>query len=149
MEQVVKQERRNEQRTSGGIADEPSARQKAYIQALARAAGLKMDVSTIGDKAKATRIIDSLKLLNKRMNGDAFDVRDRRVAFGLSTKLVFASYAGRERCCGQSWTSLRRSGCERPFLRRMQRTRRERQKAKGSKDAMKLTKKCLRLRSGR
>lgn len=97
MEQVVKQERRSEQRINRGAADEPSARQKAYIQALASAAGLKMDVSTIVDRQKATRIIDSLKLLNQRMNAEGFDTRDRRVAFGMATKLVFASYAGRER----------------------------------------------------
>jgi len=97
MEQIVKQERRNEQKGNRGYVDEPSARQKAYIQALARTAGLKMDVSTIGDKAKAARIIDSLKLLSGRMNGNSSDVRDKRVAFGMATKLVFASYAGRER----------------------------------------------------
>lgn len=96
MEGIVKREGRSEQ-TNGGIADEPSARQKAYIQALARAAGLKIDMSTIQDRQKATRIIDSLKLLNARANGNVSDVRDKRVAFGMATKLVFASYAGRER----------------------------------------------------
>ncbi|MBI4127686.1 MAG: hypothetical protein HY459_01305 [Parcubacteria group bacterium] len=82
MEQVVKQEKRSEQRINRGAADEPSARQRAYIQALASAAGLKMDVSTIVDRQKATRIIDSLKLLNARASGNVSDVRDKRVAFG-------------------------------------------------------------------
>lgn len=56
-----------------------------------------MDMSTIQDKQKAARIIDSLKLLNARSNGNVSDVRDKRIAFGMATKLVFASYAGRER----------------------------------------------------
>lgn len=96
MEQVRKSERRSEQKVNGEAVEEPSARQKAYIQALARAAGLNMDIATIQDKQKATRIIDSLKLLNARTNGNVSDVRDRRIAFGMATKLVFVSYARRE-----------------------------------------------------
>lgn len=98
MEQAIKQERETEQqRTGGNDAGEPSARQKAYIQALAKAAGLTVDVSTIGDRQKATRIIDSLKLLNRQTHGDGFDVRDRRIAFGMATKLVFVTHASREK----------------------------------------------------
>ena len=95
--QTVRQERKEYKGTGGEVAKESaSPKQKAYIAVLAKAAGMKIDVSTIDDKEKATRLIDGLKLLNARMNGNGFYVRDRRVAFGLATKLIFASYLRRE-----------------------------------------------------
>jgi len=85
--------KQNERQPASGA---PSERQKAYITALAAAAGLKMDASKIEDREKASRVIEHLKLLNGRMGGprQIGDERDRKVAFGLATKLVYRRHVG-------------------------------------------------------
>ena len=61
--------------------------------------GLKVDVSKIETKEQASRLIDRLKLLNHRMNGTTVhdDSRDRRVAFGMATKLFFTRYSDQQK----------------------------------------------------
>ena len=78
---------------------EPSRLQRGYILTLAKSVGLKVDVSKIESKERASRAIDSLKLLNRRMNGTAFhdQERNRRAAFGLATKLFFKRYSDQQR----------------------------------------------------
>lgn len=78
---------------------QPSKRQKAYIEALARSVGLKVDVSKMGNREEASRLIENLKLMNRRTNGNGFDsaLRDKRVAFGMATKLVFKKYMDRHK----------------------------------------------------
>lgn len=77
--------------------DKPSEKQRAYIAALGRTAGLNVDVSKIEDSEQASRLIERLKLLASRMNGNGFDLRDKRVAFGLATKLVFRRYCEQQK----------------------------------------------------
>lgn len=76
-----------------------SERQKAYIVTLARTVGLRMDISKVQSRDEASRLIENLKLLSRRMNGNGFstDLRDKRVAFGMATKLVFRKYMDRHK----------------------------------------------------
>ena len=77
----------------------PSDRQKTYILTLAKTAGLRVDVSTIRDRHSASRFIETLRLLSKRMHGSGTDygLRDRRIAFGMATKLIFHKYLDRHK----------------------------------------------------
>ena len=70
MEEIVMEERMRR----------PSLGQKTYITALARRAGLKVDVPKIESQEKALRLIEQLRLLNRRMNGSSFEneIRDYR-----------------------------------------------------------------------
>jgi hypothetical protein len=77
----------------------PSDRQKTYILTLAKTVGLKVDVSTIRDRDSASRFIERLRLLSRQMHGSApdYEARDRRIAFGMATKLIFAKYLDRHK----------------------------------------------------
>ena len=72
----------------------PTEGQKEYISSLARTVGLKVNPANIESRQKAARIIDQLKLASRRQNGRTFDqeLRDRRMAFGMVTKLMFSRY---------------------------------------------------------
>lgn len=76
-----------------------SPRQRAYIVALAREVGLSVDASQVKSREEASRLIERLKVLNGTANGKSFDpeLRDRRVAFGMATKLVFKKYMDRHK----------------------------------------------------
>lgn len=78
---------------------EPTPQQKGYIAALARAAGLSVDVSKVRDRQSASTLIERLRLLARRSNGNGFDAeqRDRRIAFGMATKLVFRRYLDQQK----------------------------------------------------
>lgn len=79
----------------------PSERQKGYITALAKNVGLKIDITKVKDKKEASVIIERFKQLNRQMNGNAYgnnnDLRDKKVAFGLATKLVFRQYSEKQK----------------------------------------------------
>jgi len=79
---------------AGNSMKAPSEKQKAYMITLARTVGLRFNVSKIRDKAKASQLIERLKALNRQMNGKSLEaeLRDKRVAFGMATKLVFRRY---------------------------------------------------------
>lgn len=76
-----------------------SEKQKAYIVTLARTVGLRMDISKVQSREEASRLIENLKLMSKRQNGNGFstDLRDKRVAFGMATKLLFKKYIDRHK----------------------------------------------------
>lgn len=84
-----------------GIAakPKPSEKQKTYIVSLAKTVGLKVDVSTIRDKESASRFIERLKQLSSQMNGNghAHELRDKRIAFGMATKLMFRRYSEQQK----------------------------------------------------
>lgn len=75
----------------------PSQKQKTYIFALARTVGMRIDVSNL-DKKKASELIDRLKTLSQKKNGNGngyennFQERDKRIGFGMATKLIFQKY---------------------------------------------------------
>jgi len=72
---------------------EPTGQQKSYLNFLAKAAGIKIDVSKIKDRNQASRLIDNLKKLRGSRNGNGLnELRDRRVAFGMATKLVYRKF---------------------------------------------------------
>ena len=95
---------------------EVSQKQKRYIFVLAKSVGLKIDVSKITDRQQAHLLIERLKLLDKQMNNGegkkTFDaeLRDRKVAFGLATKLLFRRYAENEKAmmAKQFWSDVHR-----------------------------------------
>ena len=101
MEQVVKGVRKDAGAQSANIGNgrkEPASwPQKKYIAILAKSAGLKVNLDSVEDKEKAAQLIDSLKLLNSRVNGNSIELRDKRIAFGLSTKLVFEKYVATQK----------------------------------------------------
>lgn len=76
-----------------------SPRQRAYIVALAREAGLSVDASQVKSREEASHLIERLKAMNGSTNGKSFDpeLRDKRVAFGMATKLVFKKYMDRHK----------------------------------------------------
>ena len=76
-----------------------SPRQRTYIVALAREAGLSVDASQVRTREEASHLIERLKALNGTANGKSFDpeLRDKRVAFGMATKLVFKKYMDRHK----------------------------------------------------
>ena len=63
------------------------------------AVGLTFDVSRIQTREQASALIEKLRLLGRCMNGRGYDaeLRDRRVAFGMATKLVFRRYREQQR----------------------------------------------------
>lgn len=77
-----------------------SEQQRRYIYFLARNVGLKVDVSKIGTREQASACIDRLKQMNAN-NGNKtpvdWELKDRKTAFGLATKLVFSLYVDRGR----------------------------------------------------
>jgi len=76
---------------------EPSEKQKTYILALARMVGVRVDIARISDKAKASEVIEKLKSMNRQAATQAatpnVDEREKRIAFGLATKLMFRRYS--------------------------------------------------------
>lgn len=72
-----------------------SAKQLSYIEALAREAGVKVNLEPIETSAQASKVITRLKQLSGQKPG--VDLRDSRVAFGMATKLVFKKYADSHR----------------------------------------------------
>lgn len=77
-------------------ASKPTERQLEYIGILSRSVGLKFDVSKIQTGQQASQLIERLKQLDGQMNGKSRSVenelRDKRVVFGMATKLVFKKY---------------------------------------------------------
>lgn len=80
-------------------AKKPSEKQIAYIVSLARSVGLRIDIAKIDSNLKASSLIERLKMLSRRMNGYSAinGLRDKKVAFGMATKLVFKKYLDRHR----------------------------------------------------
>lgn len=70
----------------------PSRKQLAYIEALSREAGVKVNLERIESSEQASRLIEALKQMSGRASGNGVDLRDKRVAFGMATKLVFKKY---------------------------------------------------------
>jgi hypothetical protein len=70
---------------------EPTEKQLRAIQRLARAAKASVNLNKIASKQEASRIIDELlgKLNGKKSSRNDCD---RKVAYGLATKLVFFRY---------------------------------------------------------
>lgn len=70
---------------------EPTEKQLRAIERLARAAKSSVNINKIASKQEASRIID--ELLGK-LNGKKQDngLNDRKIAYGLATKLVFVRY---------------------------------------------------------
>lgn len=77
----------------------PSKKQIAYIVSLARSVGLRIDIAKIDSNVKASSLIERLKLLSRQMNGNSamYELRDKKVTFGMATKLVFKKYLDRHR----------------------------------------------------
>lgn len=77
----------------------PSEKQIAYIVSLARSVGLRIDIAKIDSNLKASSLIERLKMLSRQMNGYSAmnELRDKKVAFGMATKLVFKKYLDRHR----------------------------------------------------
>jgi len=72
----------------------PTQRQIAYIVSLAKTVGLKVKLERIDSTTKASSLIERLKMLSRQMNGYSavYESRDKKVAFGMVTKLVFKKY---------------------------------------------------------
>lgn len=72
---------------------EPTGQQKSYLNFLAKAAGVEIDVSKIRDREEASRLIDNLKRSRRPGNGrNTNELRDKKVAFGMATKLVYRKW---------------------------------------------------------
>ena len=72
----------------------PTHKQIAYIVSLSRTVGLKINIDRIDSTIKASSLIERLKMLSMQMNGNSsvYERRDKKVAFGMATKLVFKKY---------------------------------------------------------
>lgn len=66
-EQTDSEWRKFHERGNGNGRQEPTAQQKSYLNFLAKAAGVEVDVSKLKDRNQASRLIDSLK--NARSSG--------------------------------------------------------------------------------
>lgn len=84
----------------------PSEKQKTYIVQLGRRVGLKIDLSRVDSREAASRLIDQLRQLHGRMNGNGQqstnELRDKRVAFGMATKLVYRKWVDLHHTPGKS-----------------------------------------------
>jgi hypothetical protein len=68
-----------------------SDKQKKYLQKLAQTTGTTLDDIDSLSAVEAGRLID--KLLGKRNgNGTDWELRDRKIAYGMATKLVFERF---------------------------------------------------------
>lgn len=74
----------------------PSERQKAIVSALAHDVGLEIDVGKLRSSEQASRLIDRLRILARRMNG-AERTHNPRAAFGMVVKLFFHRYVQLQR----------------------------------------------------
>ena len=79
-----------------GHSEKPSERQKSYIVGLSRRVGLKINIERVQDREAASRLIEQLRTLHGRANGNGYqqssELRDKRVAFGMATKLVYRKW---------------------------------------------------------
>lgn len=66
----------------------PTQRQIKYIEQLAKTAGLKVDTNKITSQKQASGLIDRLKNGHDPIN----DIRDKKIAYGMATKLVYGKY---------------------------------------------------------
>ena len=77
-------------------AQKPSEKQKTYIVQLGKRVGLKIDLTRVDSRGAASRMIDHLRQLHGRMKGNgqqhSNELRDKRVAFGMATKLVYRKW---------------------------------------------------------
>ncbi|MFC1713552.1 hypothetical protein ACFL6S_07790 [Candidatus Poribacteria bacterium] len=73
--------------------NEPTEKQINAIRKLARSTNTSIDVDSVATKQEASRILDELiaKQNGKSKNGSN-DSRDRKIAYGMSVKLVFQRY---------------------------------------------------------
>lgn len=89
--------RQETQRESGG--DTPTEKQISYLKRLAAGAGKTVDVSGMS-KREVSRLIDELRDTTEKPGGSGngngrrnrTDDHDRRIAFGMATKLVYQRY---------------------------------------------------------
>lgn len=98
-QEVVEKERTDEQwnkyRTASKESTDkkPSQKQIAYIISLAKSVGIRINIEKIDSNTKASSLIQKLKLVSQQINGsNGYELRDKRVAFGMATKLVFRKY---------------------------------------------------------
>ena len=73
-----------------------SAKQLNYIEVLAKEAGVKVNLDKIETSDQASKVITRLKQLSGKPEGGV-DLREKRIAFGMATKLVFKKYADSHR----------------------------------------------------
>jgi len=102
-QELVEKERENEQWKQynktvekNNSVKKPSERQIAYIVSLAKTVGLRIDIGRIDNIAKASSIIERMKMLSRirQLNGfnNGNEIRDKRIAFGMATKFIFKKY---------------------------------------------------------
>jgi len=74
--------------------DTPTEKQLDAIRKLARATKSSINLNKITSKQDASRVIDALiERLNRTRNNNANnELRDKKVAYGLATKLIFRKY---------------------------------------------------------
>jgi len=74
--------------------NEPTEKQLNAIRKLARATKSSVDLNKITTKQEASRILDELiaKRNAKSNSNNGNELRDRKAAYGLATKLVFRKY---------------------------------------------------------
>jgi len=79
-----------------GKLEKPSEKQKSYIISLGRRVGLKINIERVQDREAASRLIEQLRTLRGRVNGNGYQqsnvLRDRQIAFGMATKLVYRKW---------------------------------------------------------
>lgn len=94
-----------------GNGQPPSARQIAYIRALAKSVGIEVEAAALEDMEKASAYIEKLRELARQMGGSSYDaeMRDKRVMFGMVTKLVYRRYCDQQKNPGdlkQFWRDV-------------------------------------------
>ena len=71
--------------------NKPTEKQLAVIRRLANATKSNVNLNRIGSKKEASKLIEEL-IAKRNGNNANNDCRDRKVAYGLSVKLVFGRY---------------------------------------------------------
>jgi len=75
------------------IQKTPTESQLRYITRLAGLAGVKIDAGKIDSQNKASMIIVKLRSMTGQNGSSATsDLRDKRIAFAMATKLMFVKY---------------------------------------------------------
>ena len=81
--------------------EKPSQRQLEYITLLADEMGSQVDLAAVQTGQEASQLIENLKAkkngVNGFRNGNGVELRDKRVAFGMATKLVFKRYSDQQK----------------------------------------------------
>jgi len=74
--------------------DKPTEKQLNAIRNLARATKSSVNLNKIASKQEASKIIDELigKRNNNNNNNHDSELKDKKAAYGLATKLVFCRY---------------------------------------------------------